>query len=67
MIVFSDLAGLLDELGSYSRAVDDAGNTTEEIEDKAAYHFLDACRYIVPSVVVDTPACDTTPTVASVR
>ncbi len=46
-VVFSDLAGLLDELASYSRPLDDAGNPTEGIEDKESYHRLDACRYIV--------------------
>lgn len=47
LVVFQDLAGLLDELGSYSRPLDDAGNPTEGIEDKESYHRLDAVRYIV--------------------
>jgi hypothetical protein len=43
----SDLDGLLDEFGSYSRVTDDAGETTEKIADKENYHRLDAVRYIV--------------------
>ncbi len=62
LVVFSDLARLLDELGSYSRVVDDAGDPTEAIESKSEYHLLDACRYIIPSVVVDNTT-DDTPTV----
>lgn len=47
LFVFADLARLLDELGSYSRPLDDAGNPTEGIENKADFHVLDAVRYIV--------------------
>jgi hypothetical protein len=47
LVVFSDLDGLLDEFGSYSRVMDDAGETTEKIADKENYHRLDAVRYIV--------------------
>lgn len=45
--VFSDLTGLLDELGSYSRVLDDFGEPTEEIDGKETYHHLDAVRYII--------------------
>jgi hypothetical protein len=45
ILVFDDLAGYLDEKQSYSREVDDAGNPTEAIEDKHAFHFMDAERY----------------------
>lgn len=37
---------LIDQLGSYSRPVDDQGNVLDGIEDKAIYHQLDALRYI---------------------
>ena len=47
LVVMDHCTGLLDELGSYSRAVDDAGNPTEKIEAKETYHHLDALRYIV--------------------
>jgi hypothetical protein len=38
LFVFDDLAGLLDELGSYSREVDEAGDPMEKIADKETYH-----------------------------
>lgn len=43
--VFRTLSGLRDELGSYRRKLDDAGNPTEEILNKRTYHRLDALRY----------------------
>ena len=46
LVIFGDLAGTLDQLESYSRKLDERGEPTEEIEDKAAYHYLDALRYI---------------------
>ena len=49
-VVFSDLTGLLEELATYSRVVDDAGEPTEEIDDKHSYHHLDAVRYIIGRV-----------------
>lgn len=42
---------LLDELASYSREVDDAGEPTEAIENKHIYHLLDALRYIMAHLV----------------
>ncbi len=45
--VFSDQHGLLDELGSYSREVDELGNVGEKIEEKESYHRLDALRYAI--------------------
>lgn len=47
VLVFSDLARLLDELASYSREVDDAGEVMEKIADKDSYHLLDATRYVL--------------------
>ena len=46
LYVFDDLTGLIDELGSYSRELDENQEPTEVIEDKAKYHRLDALRYI---------------------
>jgi len=43
--VFRTLRGLRDELGSYRRKLDEAGNPLEEIVDKRKYHRLDALRY----------------------
>lgn len=44
--VFEDLPGVLDQITSYSRVLDANDEPTEEIEDKASYHYLDALRYI---------------------
>lgn len=44
---------LLDEIGSYSRILDDRQEPTEKIKDKEKYHILDSLRYIV-SYVVDS-------------
>lgn len=46
--VFDTLRGLLDELGGYSREVDDEGRVTDKIQDKNDYHELDALRYLAP-------------------
>ncbi len=48
--VFRNLKGLRDELGSYRRKVDDAGNPTDEIVDKRYFHRLDALRYAVSMI-----------------
>lgn len=47
LIVFDNLDKLLDEVGSYARETDDAGEPTEKIADKNTYHLLDALRYIM--------------------
>ena len=44
---------LLDEIGTYSRILDDRQEPTEKIKDKEKYHILDSLRYIV-SYVVDS-------------
>lgn len=43
--VMEDLVGLLDELGSYSRVLDEAGEPTEEIDGDQFYHYLACARY----------------------
>ncbi len=45
LIVMEDLHGLLDELGSYSRELDDSGNVTEKIDSESVYHLLASLRY----------------------
>ncbi len=55
LFLFSDLAGLRDELGSYSRELDSNGEPTEKIAAKETYHRLDALRYIV-SYLLPRPA-----------
>jgi hypothetical protein len=47
LYVFDTCAGTLDELGSYSRQLDDGGQPTEKIKDKETYHRLVALRYVV--------------------
>lgn len=44
--IFDDLAGLREELTTYARELDDSGEPTEKIADKATFHRLDALRYI---------------------
>ncbi|MCB1899227.1 MAG: hypothetical protein KDH16_08060, partial [Rhodocyclaceae bacterium] len=39
--------GLLDEIMSYARELDDMGEPTEKIADKNTFHLLDALRYIM--------------------
>jgi hypothetical protein len=48
--VCNHLSGLLDELASYSRKLDESGNTTEEIEAKSSYHHLDGLRYVLSKI-----------------
>lgn len=47
LVVFDNLVKLLDQLASYSRELDDAGEPTEKIEGKASYHLLDCLRYVL--------------------
>lgn len=49
--VFRNLKGTRDELGSYSRKLDAAGEPTDEIVDKRKYHRLDALRYAFAHIV----------------
>ena len=47
IVVFDDLTDYRDQKMSYSREVDENGDPTEAIENKASYHLLDAERYII--------------------
>jgi hypothetical protein len=47
LFVFDNLAGLLDELGSYSRVLDEMGEPTRDIDAKETWHLLDAARYVI--------------------
>jgi hypothetical protein len=53
LYVFNALTGLIDELGRYSRELDERGQPTEKIQDKESFHRLDALRYVV--IGLDTP------------
>ncbi len=46
-LMFDDLDEFREELTTYSRVLDHAGQPTEAIEDRHAYHLLDAARYII--------------------
>ena len=45
--VFDDLSGYLEEKLTYSRELDENGEPTEKIEDKEAFHYMDAERYVI--------------------
>jgi hypothetical protein len=47
LFVFEDLHGLLDEIGNYSREVDEDGEPTEKIAEKESFHRLDSLRYVM--------------------
>ncbi len=44
--VMEDLTGILDELASYSRVLDEQGKPTEKIDSDGAYHWLASLRYV---------------------
>lgn len=46
LLFMDDLRGVLDQMASYSRVVDELGEATEEIEDKSLFHYVDALRYL---------------------
>lgn len=50
LVVFDDCRGVLGEIDTYRREVDEKGNPTQAIADKNRYHRLDALRYIVSRV-----------------
>lgn len=55
LAIFDDLHGLLDELLSYGRELDEAGNVTAKIDNPHDFHGADALRYIVNHLQVDKP------------
>lgn len=54
LFVFSDLQQYLDEKGSYSYALNENYEPTDEIEDKSSYHLIDAERYILSDFTPET-------------
>jgi len=54
LFVFDTCKGMLDELGTYSRVLDEYGQPTEKIKDKADYHRLDGLRYNVSGIGFST-------------
>lgn len=51
--VFDNLEFLIGELETYSRKVNESGEPTAEIEDKASFHRADALRYLSFGVSLD--------------
>ena len=50
---------LIDELGSYSRELDEDDKPTEKIEDKSSYHHADGLRYLAALLLRGKPASGT--------
>lgn len=67
VFVFSDLYDYLDQKMSYSRKLDDDYNPTEDIEDKARFHLMDAERYILSDFTPETVISNKPITRISVR
>lgn len=53
LFIFDTCKGILDELGTYSRKVDEMGQTMSEIKDKNKFHLLDGLRYNVVDMLTD--------------
>lgn len=51
LVIFDDEDDFIAQLENYRREVDEEGNVTEIIADKAKNHFMDALRYVVPSII----------------
>lgn len=51
LFVFDTCRGIRAELGAYSRKLNDAGQPTEEIKDKATWHRMDALRAFAVGMV----------------
>jgi len=50
LFVFENCTMVRDELGTYSREVDEMGLVSEKIKDKQQFHLLDALRYVVAGI-----------------
>jgi hypothetical protein len=50
LFIFDTCRGLIEELNTYSRELDSAGQPTEKIKDKETFHRLDALRYDVSAL-----------------
>jgi len=58
LFVFDTCAGVLDEIGTYGRELDDMGQPTEKIKDKEQFHRLDALRYCVQHIGIAAEMVD---------
>jgi len=50
LFIFDTCIGLIDEIGRYSRVLDEFGQPTEKIKDKEKYHRIDALRYCIQHI-----------------
>jgi hypothetical protein len=50
MTVFRDCRRWLDEVGTYARKTDKAGQPTEAIQDKQTFHLMDCTRYLLGTI-----------------
>lgn len=50
IIYFKTCTGIIDQKGRYRRKRDKQGVTTNEIEQKNAFHYLDAERYLISTI-----------------
>lgn len=51
LFIVDECIGVLDQLGRYSRKLNDMGEPIAEIADKKSFHYLDALRYVAVGVV----------------
>lgn len=49
--VFGTASGILHELATYKRKLDESGQSLNDIQDKATFHRLDALRYAVSIIM----------------
>jgi len=52
--VFRDLESYLDEKRSFARKLDDAGQTTEDIDNESKYHLMSCEQYMMSEFVPET-------------
>lgn len=52
LFIFDTCKGIIDQMGTYSRELDDNGQPTEKIKDKETYHYCDALRYVASGLNV---------------
>lgn len=56
LLVFDSCRGVRDELGSFSRRMDERGDPTDRLQDEPRYHRLAALRYLVQGIEQPRPA-----------
>ena len=50
LFIFNGCTGIIDEMGTYARELNDSGQPTEKIKNKNDYHHLDALRYVASAL-----------------